>query len=44
MKMLGSTIADQKTNRSFGPASSTVLVGDSDVTGIKLEVPDAPAN
>ena len=44
MKMLGSTIADQKTNRSFGPVSSTVIVGDSDATGIKLEVPDAPAN
>jgi hypothetical protein len=40
-KMLGSTIAEQKTDRSYGTASTTVTLGDSDIPDLKLDVPEA---
>ena len=42
-KMFGSMIADQKTNHSYGPATVTTILGDTDVTDLKLDVPELPA-
>jgi hypothetical protein len=42
-KMFGSMIAEQKTTHSYGPASTTVVVGDGDILDLKLDVPELPA-
>lgn len=38
--MLGSTIAEQKTQHAYGSASTTVQVNDSDLDNLTLAVPD----
>ena len=40
-KLMGSTIAEQKTSRSYGSATTTVVLGEGDVSDAKLDVPDA---
>ena len=42
-KMLGSTIADQKTMHAYGPASTSVILGDTDIPDVKLDLPEAPS-
>ncbi len=42
-KVFGSTIAKQKTNRSYGPGSAVVVLGDGDVTDVKVEVTEVAA-
>jgi hypothetical protein len=42
-KMLGSTIADQKTNHAYASASTTVLLSDTDIPDVKLDVPEVAA-
>jgi Carboxypeptidase regulatory-like domain len=42
-KVLGSLIAEQKTLKSYGPATTTVQVGDKDTADITLTVPEMPA-
>ena len=42
-KVLGSIIAEQKTLKSYGPATTTVQVGDKDTADITLTVPEMPA-
>jgi len=42
-KMLGSTIAEQKTNHSYGSATVTSVVGDSDILDLKIDVPEVAA-
>ncbi len=43
MKMLGSTMATQKTLRSYGPASTVAIVGDGDAAEVTLTVAEIPA-
>ena len=43
LKMLGSTMATQKTLRSYGPASAVVVVGDGDAAEVTLTVAEIPA-
>jgi hypothetical protein len=43
-KMFGSMIADKKTTHSYGPATITTILGDTDVTDLKLDVPELPAD
>ena len=38
LKLLGSTIAEHKVNRAYGPATLTVELKESDLTGLKLVV------
>ncbi len=38
--MMGSTIAQQKTNHSYGSASVTEVLGDSDILDLKIDVPE----
>jgi hypothetical protein len=40
-KMMGSMIAEQKTNHSYGSATTTAILGDSDLTDLKIDVPEA---
>jgi hypothetical protein len=42
MKMLGSTMATQKTLRSYGPASAVAIVGDGDAAEVTLTVAEIP--
>jgi hypothetical protein len=42
-KMFGSMIADQKITHSYGPATLTTIVGDTDVTDLKLDAPELPS-
>ena len=39
-RMLGSTIAQQKTNHSYGSATATAVLGDSDIPDLKIDVPE----
>ena len=44
-KMFGSTIAQQKTNHSYGSTSLTTVLGDGDILDLKIDVPEvAPPN
>ena len=40
MKLMGSTVAEQKTTKSYGVGTAVVTVGDGDVTDLKVEVPE----
>ena len=40
-EMMGSLIAEQKTTHSYGSATTTTMLGDTDVTDLKLDVPEA---
>jgi hypothetical protein len=42
-KMLGSIVAEQKTLKSYGPATTTVQVVDKETGDITLTVPELPA-
>ena len=42
-KMLGSTIAEQKTNHSYGSANVTTVLGDGDILDLKIDVPELAA-
>ena len=42
-KMLGSVIAEQKTSHSYGSASVTTILGDSDIPDLKIDVPEPAA-
>ena len=42
-RILGSTIAEQKTLKAYGPATATVQLGGSEVGDVTLAVPDMPA-
>lgn len=42
MKMLGSTMATQKTLKSYGPASAVAIVGDGDAAEVTLSVAEIP--
>jgi hypothetical protein len=42
-KMLGSTIAEQKTNHAYGAATVTTVLGDSDILDLKIDVPEQAA-
>ena len=39
-KLFGSLIADQKTNHSYGPATATVSLLDTDIPDLKIDVPE----
>jgi len=39
-KMFGSTIAQQKTNHSYGSATTSATLGDSDILDLKIDVPE----
>jgi hypothetical protein len=43
MNVLGSTMATQKTLRSYGPASAVAIVGDKDAAEVTLTVAEIPA-
>lgn len=40
-KVFGSMIAEQKTNKSYGTATTVAVLGDSDLSDVKIDVPDA---
>ena len=42
-RMMGSTIAQQKTNHSYGSASVTTALGDGDILDVKIDVPELAA-
>ena len=39
-QMMGSNIATQKTNHTYGSATATTMLGSGDVTDVKLDVPE----
>lgn len=42
-KIFGQTISDEKTTHKYGPATASAALGDSDLTDLKIDVPDSPA-
>ncbi len=43
-RILGSLMAEQKTNHRYGPASVNATLSDTDITDAKIDVPEAAAS